>query len=159
VSAVPFAVAETVLVPASVEFKVPVANPFAFVGPAGCVSVFPLPVAVSTTVAPLIGLPLASFTVTVIVDVPLPAAIALGAAVTVDCEAETGPGADTAALISTPNAPAFKDVHVAAIVFRSGAHSASRADAGLSAEGRSLISVNPAPGVTATTLLRTPKTP
>jgi hypothetical protein len=46
--------------------------------------VFPLPVAASTTVALLIGFPLASFTVTMIVEVPLPAPIELGAAVTVD---------------------------------------------------------------------------
>jgi hypothetical protein len=84
VSGAPFAVAETVLVPVTVELRVAVATPLASVGPAGCVSVFPLPVAANATVAPLIGLPLSSFTVTVIVEVPLPATIELGAAATVD---------------------------------------------------------------------------
>ena len=55
VIAVPFAVAETVFAPATVELNVPVATPLASVVPLGCVRVFPLPVAASTTVAPLIG--------------------------------------------------------------------------------------------------------
>jgi hypothetical protein len=84
VIAVPLAVAETVLVSATVELSVPVATPAASVGPAGCVTVFPDPVTESTTVAPLIGLPLASVAVTVIVVVPLPAVIELEDAVTVD---------------------------------------------------------------------------
>jgi hypothetical protein len=92
VMAVPFAVAETVFVPTTVELSVPVATPFAFVGPAGWVSVFPLPVAESTTVAPLIGLPLSSFTVTVMLEAPLACEIVLGAAATVVCSADTGPG-------------------------------------------------------------------
>src|SRR6266513_1961520 len=92
VMAVPLIVAETVFVPATVELKVPVATPVASVGPAGCATVFPLPVAASTAVAPPIGLPLASLAVTVMVDVPLPVAIDGGAAVTVDCAADTGPG-------------------------------------------------------------------
>src|SRR5207247_110185 len=92
VIAVPLAVAETVLDSATGELRVPVATPLVLVGPLGWVRVLPLPVAASTTLAPLIGLPLASFTVTVIVDVPDPAAIEVGEAVTVDCEAETGPG-------------------------------------------------------------------
>src|SRR5207249_845775 len=91
--AVPWLEAETVFVPATVELKVPVATPVASVEPAGCASVFPLPVAASTTVAPLIGLPVASLAVTVIVDVALPVAIDAGAAVRVDCAADTGPGA------------------------------------------------------------------
>ena len=66
----PLAVAETVLVPATVELSVPVATPDPFVGPVGCVNEFPSPVAESTTLAPLIGAPLSSFTVTVIVDEP-----------------------------------------------------------------------------------------
>jgi len=90
VMAVPLAVAETVFDPATVELNVPVATPLASVVPLGWVSVFPLPVADSTTVAPLIGLPLASFTVTVIVALPLPAVIDAGAAATVDCAADTG---------------------------------------------------------------------
>src|SRR2546430_6150813 len=90
--AVPLIEADAVCVPATVELKVPVAPPVASVGPAGCATVFPLPVAASTTVAPLIGLPVASLAVTVIVDVPLPVAIEGGAAVTVDWAADTGPG-------------------------------------------------------------------
>src|SRR5213594_4103664 len=52
------------------------------------------PVATSTTVAPGIGLPLASRAVTVIVDVPLPAVIG-EMAVTVDCAADTAPAFTT----------------------------------------------------------------
>src|SRR5437867_384296 len=91
VSAVPFAVAETVFASATVEPSVPVATPLTLVVPLGWVSVLPLPVAESATVAPLTGLPLSSFTVTVIVDVPLPAVSEVGDALSVDCEAETGP--------------------------------------------------------------------
>jgi len=83
-------VAETVLLSATVELTVPVATPFAFVNP-GCVTVLPEPEAASTTVAPWIGLPLASFAVTVIVDVPVPAVIEVGAATTVDWPALTPP--------------------------------------------------------------------
>jgi hypothetical protein len=160
VIAVPFAVADTVFVPATVELSVPVATPLAFVGPEGCVKVFPLPVAASTTVAPLIAFPFASFTVTVIVEVPLPTVIDVGAAATVDFEAST-PDAEPEppALISTPNAPAFRLLHDAAIVFRFVAHSAWRSPGVPSPEGCSAISVKPVPGVTAATLLRTPKTP
>src|SRR5437867_10587474 len=92
VIAVPFAVADTVFASATVELSVPVATPLAFVVPLGCVRTLPLPVAASATVAPLIGLLFASLAVTVIVDVPVPAAIEEGAAATVDCAAETGPG-------------------------------------------------------------------
>src|SRR3989440_2769 len=85
-------VADTVLVPAAVEERVPVATPLAFVVAVGCVSVFPVVgLAASTTVAPAIGLPLASFAVTVIVLVSVPALIDVGAAATVDCAAETPP--------------------------------------------------------------------
>src|SRR5207249_2142845 len=89
VMAVPLAVAETVFVPAPVELSVPVATPLALVVPLGWVRVLPLPVAASTTVAPLMGLPLASFTVTVIVALPLPAVSVVGEALTVESEAET----------------------------------------------------------------------
>src|SRR5213083_224881 len=61
-------VAEIVFDSASVDASAPVATPLAFVGAAGCVSVFPDPVAASTTVAPGIGLPFASRAVTVIVE-------------------------------------------------------------------------------------------
>jgi hypothetical protein len=84
VTAVPLIVADTVFASATVELKVPVAAPLALVVALGCVRVLPLPVAASTTVAPLMGLPLASFAVTVIVAVPDPAAIEVGEAVTVD---------------------------------------------------------------------------
>src|SRR6266540_667728 len=91
VMAVPLAVAETVFDPAAVELSAPVATPLALFGPPGWVSVLPLPVAASATVAPPIGLPLASFTVTVIVDVLDPAGIDAGDAATVDRDADTGP--------------------------------------------------------------------
>ena len=84
VTATPSIVAETVFEPAVVDERVPVATPLAFVVPTGCVSVFPaVGVAASVTVAPWIGLPLASFAVTVIVEVPLPDVIG-EVAVTVD---------------------------------------------------------------------------
>src|SRR6266550_2060394 len=91
VIATPLMVAETAFDPATVELRLPVATPLALVGPAGCVSVLPEPLADSTTVAPLIGFPPASRAVTVIVDVPLPAVTEVGDPVTVDCDAETGP--------------------------------------------------------------------
>src|SRR6266852_6082947 len=78
-------VAETVFDSATVELKLPVATPLALVVPTGCVRVFPVPVAASTTVAPAIGLPFASLAVTVMVDV----------AATVDCAAETVPAFTT----------------------------------------------------------------
>src|SRR6184192_1496083 len=82
-------VAETVFVPAAVDDSVPVTTPLASVVPTGWVNVFPaVGVAVSVTVAPWIGFPLASFAVTVIVELSLPAAIG-DVALTVDCAAET----------------------------------------------------------------------
>src|SRR5213083_1372324 len=87
-------VAEIVFDSASVDASAPVATPLAFVGAAGCVSVFPDPVAASTTVAPGIGLPFASRAVTAIVDVPLPAAIG-DVAPTVACAADTAPAFTT----------------------------------------------------------------
>src|SRR5881396_1832405 len=90
VTPTPPIVADTTFDPAVVDERVPVATPFASVGPAGCVSAVFAPVAASTTVAPWIGLPLASFAVTVIVEVPLPAVMG-DVAVSVDCVAETPP--------------------------------------------------------------------
>src|SRR5438094_2629896 len=88
-------VAETVFVPAAVALRVPVATPLASVVPTGWVRVFPpVGVAASVTVAPWIGLPLASFAVTVLVDVPLPAVMG-DVAVTVDCVPDTVPGFTT----------------------------------------------------------------
>jgi len=88
-------VADTVFEPAAVDASVPVATPFASVVPTGWVSVLPVVgVAASVTVAPWIGLPLASFAVTVIVELPLAAVIG-EVAVTVDWAAETAPALTT----------------------------------------------------------------
>src|SRR5947208_13659421 len=79
--------------------------PLPFVVLAGCLSVLPVPVAESATVAPLMAFPFPSRAVTVIVDVPLPAVIEVGDAVTLDCDADTGPGVTVTAavwLIATP---------------------------------------------------------
>src|SRR5512143_2763257 len=110
VIAVPLMVAETVFASATVEARVPVATPLAFVVLAGWVSVLPLPVAASTTVAPLIGLPLPSFAVTVMVD-PLPPAVMLvGEAATVELVADTvGPLAPPASS-SIARSPAADDL-------------------------------------------------
>jgi len=89
VMAVPLAVAEAVFVSATVEPSVPVATPLELVVALGWVRVLPLPVAARNTVAPLIGFPLPSFTVTVIVVLPLPAVSDVGDALTVDSEADT----------------------------------------------------------------------
>src|SRR5260370_37502275 len=101
-------VADTVLLSATVELSVPVATPLAFVVPTGWVSVLPVPVAASTTVAPGIGLPRASLAVTVIVLwlVPLDAVIGV-VALTVDCAAETAPGVMLNALPVLPVRPAI----------------------------------------------------
>src|SRR5438094_4707620 len=95
VTPTPPIVADTTFDPAVVDERVPVATPFASVVAVGCVSVFPaVGVAASVTVAPWIGLPPASFAVTVMVEVPLPAVMG-DVAVTVDCAAETVPGVTT----------------------------------------------------------------
>src|SRR5947199_173980 len=83
---VPFTVAVSVFVPAAVELNVPVICPPALVVPTGCVSVLPVAgLTASVTVAPWIGFPLASRTVTVMVLESAPAVIVAGAAATVDC--------------------------------------------------------------------------
>src|SRR5213594_2885871 len=85
-------VADTVFEPAAVDVRLPVATPLTSVVPTGWVTVLPaVGVAASVTVAPWIGLPLASFAVTVIVELPLPAVIG-DVAMTVDSAAETVPG-------------------------------------------------------------------
>src|SRR5207247_4350552 len=71
----------------------------------GCVSVLPLPVAASTTVAPLTRFPFASFAVTVSVDVPLPTTTDVGEAATVDCAAETGPATTVTLAVCVIPAP------------------------------------------------------
>src|SRR5574342_1175877 len=81
----PFAVAETVRVPVVVALSVPVATPLASVRLDGWVIVFPLPLAASTTAAPLTGWPAPSLAVTVIVVVCPPAEIVVGAALNPDC--------------------------------------------------------------------------
>jgi hypothetical protein len=92
-------VAETVFDSAALDDRVPVATPLAFVVATGCVSELPVVgVAASVTVAPWIGLPLASRAVTVMVDVPFPAVIG-EVAVTVDCAAETVPALTTTAAV------------------------------------------------------------
>ena len=68
-------------------------------------------------------------------------------------------GAGYCALISTPKAAACFFAQVALIHGRLTAHSANRSAAVLSVDGCSSISVNPAPGEIATTLLFTPNTP
>jgi hypothetical protein len=84
VIATPLIVAETVLDPAAVELRVPVATPVPSVVAAGCVRVFPVVgAAASATVAPPIGFPFPSRAVTVIVEVPVPTVIG-DVAVTVD---------------------------------------------------------------------------
>jgi len=87
-------VAETVFDSATAELRLPVATPLALVVVAGCVSVFPLPVAANATVAPWIRFPNPSLAVTVIVEVPVPAAIG-DVALTVDWDAETAPAFTT----------------------------------------------------------------
>lgn len=107
--ATPLAVADTVLSSETVELRVPEATPIEFVVVAGCVSVFPLPVAVRTIVAPLTGFPKPSFAVTRIVEVSLPGAMLVGAALTADVAPETAPAVTvtaTVCVIATPSAVA-----------------------------------------------------
>src|SRR5690242_3844712 len=102
----PFTVALTVFVPATVELSVPVICPLLFVVPTGWVSVFPVPVAASVTVAPLTGFPFASATVTVIVLwlAPLEAVTVAGDAATCDWLALTPPA--VAVAVNTTGLPA-----------------------------------------------------
>src|SRR5205823_4640660 len=85
-------VAEIVFPPVVVELNVAVRTPVVgSVVPLAGVSVFPVPpVAVRLTLAPPIGLPLASRAVTAMVDAPAAGTVA-GAAVTVELVAETAP--------------------------------------------------------------------
>ena len=110
VIATPLAVAETVLVPATVELRVAVMTPLALVAPVAGVRVFPVPVAKIVTEAPVIGVPAASRAVTVIVLKPLPATIEAGDAPTVDCAPETGPAPVT---LKAPLVVAVRPVDVA----------------------------------------------
>src|SRR2546425_206806 len=87
-------VADTVFDSAVVDERAPVATPLALVVPTGCVNVFPVPEAASMTVAPCIGLPLASRAVTVMVEAVPPAVIG-DVAATVDWPADTAPGFTT----------------------------------------------------------------
>src|SRR5881296_594668 len=99
-------VAETVFDSAALELRLPVATPLALVVPTGWVTVFPVPVAAKTTVAPWIGLPFASRAVTVMVEVPLPAVIG-DVAATVDCPAETAPGVTVTAAVCVTGTPSI----------------------------------------------------
>src|SRR3990172_4638825 len=94
VTATPLTVAEMVLLSATVALKVAVAAPLAFVVVAAGLTVFPVPVAAKVIGAAAITLPSASRAVTVMVAalVPLLAVRVVGVAVSVDCDAETGPG-------------------------------------------------------------------
>jgi hypothetical protein len=92
VTATPSIEAETVLSPATVELRVPVATPLALVGPTGCVSVFPFPLAASSTVAPATGFPDASRAVTVTVAWLPPLEAVIGdVADRLDCVPDTLP--------------------------------------------------------------------
>src|ERR1051325_7925858 len=86
-------VAETTLGPAAVELSAPVATPLASVGAAGCVTVFPDPVAERVTTTPGTGFPSVSLAVTVIAAAlePLLAVMVVGAATTVEA-ADAPPG-------------------------------------------------------------------
>ena len=100
VTATVLIVADTVFASASVELSVPLATPLAFVVPIGCVMVLPVPVAASTTVAPLIGLPAASRAVTVIVDWLAPLEALIGeVAATLDRSADTAPAVTTSVAV------------------------------------------------------------
>src|SRR6185503_4366587 len=103
-TSVPLMVAEIVLASATDELRLPVAMPLPLVGP-GCVSVFPEPVAATTTLAPLTAFPFVSRAITVIVEVPLPAVIVVGEAETVDWVADTGPAVTLNALLVAPVRP------------------------------------------------------
>ena len=78
VMVVPLIVAEIVLVPATVELRVPVATPLALVALAGGVKVLLDPVAARTTIAPWMAFPKPSRAVTVIVEVPQLTGIVVG---------------------------------------------------------------------------------
>jgi hypothetical protein len=90
-----------------VDDRAPLATPVPSVGPAGEASAFPVPVALSATVAPCTGLPLASFAVTVIVATlaPLEAVIAGGAADTVDKLGEIEPATTVKLALVAPVSP------------------------------------------------------
>jgi hypothetical protein len=104
----------TVFAPAAVELSVPVVTPLAFVGPAGCTTRLPLPVAASATLTPATGLPVASRAVTVIVLVipPAEAAMVPGVAVTVLWDAETVP----TTMLNAELVPAVRPVALAVSV-------------------------------------------
>jgi hypothetical protein len=76
--------AEITFVPGTVLLSVPVATPSGPVTSEGWISVFPLPVPWSVTVAPSIGSPSSSLTVTMMLEEPVTASTDGGAAVMVD---------------------------------------------------------------------------
>ena len=97
--------AEIVFASAAVELNVPVATPLPSVTAVGCVNVFPLPVAATTTVAPPIGLPFPSFAVTVIVVVGPPAAMLAGAEATVETVDDSAPTVTVTAAVCVNAVP------------------------------------------------------
>src|SRR2546430_1640403 len=99
-------VADTVFDSATIELRVAVATPSAPVGPLGCVRLFPVPVADTTTVVPATGLPNPSLAVTVIVEVPVPAAIGV-VAVTVDWLADTAAAFTTTVAVCATATPSI----------------------------------------------------
>src|SRR5256714_90626 len=104
VTGTPLIAADTVFDSATVELRVPVATPLAFVVALGCVTVLPRPVALRTTVAPATALPRASRAVTVTVEVPVPAVIG-DVAVSVDWAAETAPAFTTTVAVCVMATP------------------------------------------------------
>jgi hypothetical protein len=110
---VPLIVAEMVFPSATVEPNVTVMTPLAFAAPvADGVNVLPIPVALSATLAPAIGLSFASRAVTVIVDEPLPAVIVAGWASTLDRAADTGPAFTTTVAVGVTATPLIVAVTV-----------------------------------------------
>src|SRR5207247_1682275 len=101
VTATALIVAETVFDSATVESTEARRARLAFVVALGWVRVFPVPVAVSTTVAPGIGFPEASRAVTVIVDVLAPLEAVIGdVAARLDCAPDTPLAVTTTVAVS-----------------------------------------------------------
>src|SRR5512144_656867 len=155
--ATPLMVADTSLISATVERRLPVISPSPPVVPEGWVRVLPLPVEARTTVAPLIGVPLPSRAVTVIVEAGPPAVIG-ETALTVDWDADTAGIPPVPATSSTARSPAFADLlRDAVTALRFTPHAASSSV--FSPDDGSAISVNPAPGLAAGPLVAAPSRP
>ena len=117
-SAVPLAVADTVLLSARVEASVTVATPLplAVIGKVAP-NVFAVPVAPTVTEALGMTFPFASRTITVTVAVLLPddAVIAAGDSVTEDCDPLTGPGVAVATKFTGEPAAVARSVWAAVV--------------------------------------------